>query len=223
MIELPASTFFNKRVPKQRFYENLSVTSELKAIFVEQIDRIIWRNKIAPETLNLAKGEKVSELQVFELFLNQKGLDQRALQLMDREIPYHLLFLLRFEDQLQAVIAFKQQSLSKAGNFVVENYYQTDWHKANELKLRLEGLDMDAVYEGFIRQIAGERLEQPSPAAQTTRESLADAVARDKQRQSLGRKIDALQKKVHHEKQFNRQVALNAQLKRLKKQLEDLG
>lgn len=75
---------------------------------------------------------------------------------------------------------------------------------------------MDSVYEGFIRQIAKERLEDKSGV------ELKDAVARDKRRQKLQKEIAALENKVRREKQFNRQVALNCELKRLKKELEGL-
>ncbi|WP_286725322.1 DUF4391 domain-containing protein, partial [Pelotomaculum sp. PtaB.Bin117] len=94
MIDLPKSTVFNRRIPKQKFYENLSVTAELKRIFVEQINVIYWRNKISPTTVNIAAGETVAEIEVIEIRLNQPGLDKRVLQLIDREIPYHILFLL---------------------------------------------------------------------------------------------------------------------------------
>jgi septal ring factor EnvC (AmiA/AmiB activator) len=49
---------------------------------------------------------------------------------------------------------------------------------------------------------------------------LTDAVARDERRQKLQKEIASLENKVRKEKQFNRQVELNAELKRLIKELE---
>ena len=65
MLGLPKSTEFNKRIPKQKFYENIAVTPAMKKAFVEQIRIIYWRNKIAATTLNLAAGEQVTEIEVF--------------------------------------------------------------------------------------------------------------------------------------------------------------
>ena len=62
MLGLPVTTEFNKRVPKQKFYENLTVSPVLKRAFVEQIKLIYWRNKLAPTTLNISAGEQVTEL-----------------------------------------------------------------------------------------------------------------------------------------------------------------
>jgi len=74
-IELPKSTEFNKKIPKQKFYENLEISPSLKKIFIEQIDKIIWSNKIASSTTNLAGGDLVKEIEVFEVFLKSPNLD----------------------------------------------------------------------------------------------------------------------------------------------------
>lgn len=50
MIGLPVSTEFNKRIPKQKFYENIAAPLVMKKAFVEQIKIIYWRNKIATTT-----------------------------------------------------------------------------------------------------------------------------------------------------------------------------
>jgi len=215
MIELPQTTAFNRRIPKQKFYENLSVTAELKRIFVAQINVIYWRNKISPGTVNIAPGETVSEIEVIEIRLNQGGLDKRVLQLIDREIPYHILFLLMYAEQVQAWIGYKEQSQGGTKAFKQGTYFNTEWMSANELSLRLDGLNMDALYEGFIRQIAKGRLED-KPGG-----DLKDAVARDEKRQKLQKEIAALENKVRREKQFNKQVELNSELKRLRKELEE--
>ena len=97
MLGLPKSTEFNKRIPKQKFYENIAVTPAMKKAFVEQIRIIYWRNKIAATTLNLAASEQVTEIEVFEVRLSAPDLDESVLRQIDREIPYHILFLLEYE------------------------------------------------------------------------------------------------------------------------------
>lgn len=90
MLNFPNSTEFNKRIPKQKFYENIAVTPAMKRAFVEQIRTIYWRNKIAATTLNLAAGEQVTEIEVFEVRLSAPELDESVLRQIDREIPYHM-------------------------------------------------------------------------------------------------------------------------------------
>ena len=211
MLDLPASTLYDRRVPKQKFYDNLEVTPKLKRIFIEQIHHISWRNKIAPATVNVAAGHNVTEIEVFEITLNQRGLDKGVLQPIDREIPSHILFLLAYKGEVQAWIGYKEESQTKSGTFKPGTYYNTEWMPFDDLTLKLDGLTMDAVYEKFIIQIAGERLEGNG--------DISKAVASDEQRQKLIREIATLEKRIRTEKQFNVQVVLNGELKRLQEEL----
>jgi hypothetical protein len=215
MLGLPKTTEFNKRIPKQKFYENLPVMPALKRAFVEQIRIIWWRNKIAAATVNLAPGDTVTEIEVLELRLNQPSLDESVLLQIDREIPYHILFLLEYEGKYQAWIGYKEAA-SGSSAFKVSQYYHTGWIEADQLPLRMEGHSLDAVYENFVRQIAGESL------ALTGTESLHESVERDLRRQQLQKQITALENKIRREKQLNRQVELNAEWKKLRRELEAL-
>ena len=74
MLGFPASTEFGKRIPKQKFYEKIDISPALKRVFVEQIKLVYWRNKLAAATLNISVGEAVTEIEVFELRLNEPRL-----------------------------------------------------------------------------------------------------------------------------------------------------
>ena len=217
MIGLPKSTEFNKRIPKQKFYENMDISPALKKVFVEQVKIIYWRNKIATSTTNLADGSDVKEIEVFEVRLNSPVLDEGLLRQIDREIPYHILFLLEYQGKYQAWIGYKEAAASGNKAFKVNGYYHTEWLAEDELPLKLEGLSVDAVYENFVRQIAGDKLK-----SEISGESLKKSVARDEQKQALKKQIDTLKAKIRKEKQLNKQMQLNNELKKLKKKLEEL-
>lgn len=219
MIGLPKSTEFNRRIPKQKFYENISVSLTLKRVFIEQIKVIYWRNKVTATTMNLAAGETVTELEVFEVKLNGQQLDESVLRQIDKEIPYHILFLLEYDGKYQAWTAYKEAAAFGSNAFKVGTYYHTDWLPETELPLKVEGLSVDKVYENFVRQIAGDALR--SEEGKT--ESLKESVERDNRRQELEKQVAALQTKVRKEKQLNKQVQLNAELKKLKNELEVLS
>jgi len=219
MIGLPKSTEYNRRIPKQKFYENLTVTPALKRFIIDQVKVIYWRNKIAPSTINLAAGNTVTEIEIFEITLNEPKLDESVLRQMDKEIPYHIVFLLKYDGKCQAWTAYKEKSGNGNDTFRVGDYYHTEWTPESDLTLRLNGLNMDVIYENFVRQIAGDAL---SNAASGNPESLKDSVERDKQIRLLKKQIEALKIKVRKEKQLNRQMELNAELKKLKKEVEGL-
>lgn len=83
------------------------------------------------------------------------------------------------------------------------------------LPLKVDGLNTDQVYENFVRQIAGKTLFG-------TGETLKESVERDERRKELQKQIAALQVKVRRERQLNKQVQLNAELKRLKRELDTI-
>lgn len=213
MLGLPKSTEFNKRIPKQKFYENLSVTPAMKTAFTEQIKIIYWRNKLAATTLNLAPDRIVTEIEVFEIRLTSPDLDEDILRLIDREIPYHILFLLEYDRKYQAAMGYKEAASSGKAAFKVERYYRTEWLTEEELPLHLEGLTIDAVYENFIRQVAGDRLTSNKNT------TLKESVEQQKQREQIEKQIAALETKMKKEKQLNRKMELKAEIKKLKQAL----
>ena len=202
MLGLPQSTEVNRRVAKEKLYANAALTTQLRDMIKDQIESIVWRNKLADSTVGVAAGETVKEIQVFEVALRQRGLDKRVLLAIAKAIPYKILFVLTIGNEVQAW-------MEASGTF-----YNTDWLTLDGFTLRFEGLNLDAVYENLARQIAGGRLD--------TEDDITKAVGRDKQRQRIERDIAALEKKVLGEKQFNRQVEMNGELKRLRAELERL-
>lgn len=217
MIGLPKSTEFDRRIPKQKFYDNMTISPALKRSFIDQIKVIYWRNKIAATNINLAEGEIVKEIEVLEIRLNGQELDEAVLRQIDKEIHYHIVFLLEYDGKYQAWTSYKEASTSGSNAFKVGKYYHTDWMEETKLPLRIEGLSTDAAYENFVRQIAGDALVQGEAG-----ESLKESVIRDEEIQSLKKQISSLQAKIHKEKQLNVQVKLNTELKGLKIKLEEL-
>ena len=214
MLGFPVSTEFNKRIPKQKFYDNLDVSPTLRRVFVDQIRLVYWRNKLAASTLNIAAGEVVSEVEVFEVRLNEPKLDEAVLKQIDKEIPYHILFILTCDGKAQAWIGYKEAAASGSSAFKVNRYYHTDWMPEDELQLRIDGLNMDTVYESLVRQIAGDKLQAESG------ESLKESVERDEKKKQLEKQIAALENKMRKEKQLNRRMEMNAELKKLRRELE---
>ena len=202
MLGLPRSTEVNRRVAKEKLYQNAALVPRTREMIKDQIDSVFWRNKLADSTMAISAGETVAEIQIFEIQLRQRELDKRVLPAIAKAIPYKILFILVFGDEAQVWI-------EASGTF-----YNTDWQPLGGFMLKFDGLNLDAVYENLARQISGGRLG--------TDGDIEEAVDRDKQRQRLERDIVALEKKLLREKQFNKQVEMNGELKRLKKELEEL-
>lgn len=211
MLNLPQTTAFGKRIPKQKFYEHLDVTPELKRCFTEQLRLIIWENKLSPQTLNIAPGKTVQEIELFRLRLTGQELDDSVPQQMDQQIPYHLIFLLERPDGTAKLKVHFKEALP-GGGFKLRKGYETDWQPRAELSLPCTALDMDALYEAFVRVIAGAEL-QGSPT-----ESVQQVLERTEQQEKLQKQIDQLKRKMKKEKQLARQMELRRELKKLEEQ-----
>ena len=198
----PKSTEFNKRIPKTKFYEHIELGRKIKDSFVQDIDSIIWANKIAPSTVNIATGEKVTEIQVFRI----------VLRIIDEQIPYHILFIICADNKEQAWIGYKEQSGSESRAFKVDSYYHTAWQKPEELKLAIEGLNMDAVYESFVKQISA----STAPIQWDDDLSAKENTAKIEERKKLQKQIEKLERQLRKETQPRKKFELYQKLKDLR-------
>ena len=210
MLLFPASTAFGRRIPKQKFYQNLDVSTEVKRLFIEQVKLITWANKLSAQTMNLAPGQAVQEIEVFRIRMAGDALDSRVLNLMDKQIPYHLLFVLERPDgKCQLSVTYKEASQNGGSAFQLRQNYHTAWQTPEELTLNLTGLNMDVLYEGIVRQIAGDALAAPKT------ETLQAAVEQAQAREKLQKQIDQLKSRMRKEKQLAKQMEIRREIQRL--------
>ena len=208
MLGLPKSTEFGKRIPKQKFYENLSITPALKRVFVEHISQIVWLNKIATTTVNIAAGEKVEEIEVFLINLTKPFSDDKVMRQIDKEIPYHILFLLEHGGKYQAWIGYKEAS-SGDNAFKVSHYYHTEWLDEDALSLKMQGMTLDAVWDNFLLQISGIEKAQDK--------TVDEQVAIERQQKKVDAQIAKLEAMARKEKQPKKKFELVQKINELKK------
>lgn len=177
---------------------------------IEQIKLITWANKLSAQTMNLAPGQTVQEIEVFRIRMAGDVLDSRVLNLMDKQIPYHLLFVLeRSDGKCQLSVTYKEASQSGGSAFQLRQNYRTVWQTPEALTLNLTGLNMDALYEGIVRQIAGDALA--APKAETLQAAVEQAQAWEK----LQKQIDQLKSRMRKEKQLAKQMEIRREIQRL--------
>ena len=208
MFNFPKTTEFNKRVPKQMFYEKMSVTPAIKKIFVEQIRNIIWTNKIAKSTINLKEGQTVKEIQVIKLSLHSGKFDTSALRHIDKAIPYHNIYVLEFDEKFQVWLRYKDVAGS------LTKYFNSDWLSENELPLKIDGLNLDTVYENFIVQISG--------ITKDTSSTLLEQIKNSDKIEKLKKEIARLDKQARTEKQPKKAFELFQNINKLKSELAEI-
>lgn len=152
MFNLPAQTQVNQIIPKNKFIENSSSSSAyLKAVLSEDIDSIIWRNKISESTYPVLPGKRFPEFQIIEVISNQGKFDKRALRIIDKSIPYYVLYMQSFQGNYQAWIGDKSISRSSVR---VDNYIHSRWIVESDLSFFVPVKTVDDIYESCKTQIA---------------------------------------------------------------------
>ncbi|MDO3409888.1 DUF4391 domain-containing protein [Saccharibacillus sp. CPCC 101409] len=235
-LKLPSGTLVDKKIPKNKFYEKLHADSGLKELFTRQVDSVVWKHKLSPATIRLEARDGIDEIQIFEIVLRQREYSPEILRGIDRAIPYPILYVLRCGRESKLAIAYKERSESDENRAVVRSYHESQWRPEDgeaggaEFEV-LHGLDLKAVYEHIVRSlvsITGESETSSESASAQTPASLADnlpleeLLERKSRIEALGRECLRLETKVRKEKQYNRQVELNMQLQRKRKELAAL-
>ncbi|WP_037435315.1 DUF4391 domain-containing protein [Sinorhizobium fredii] len=214
-FDYPKAAVFGRVVPKNRIYEHAGAGTALKDLFVTQVDQIVWKFKLAPETINLAATRTVSEIQVFGIGLRTGKLDEEVLRAIDRAIPFPLIFELTWSGKRKMVAAFKRPSEADAAKWVVSEYFATDWAQEDESRRPLPvALNLGALYDSILTSMM--------PVSLTTGEDIQARVARMETIRAKTREVERIKARLVREKQFNKRVAINAELRAAKQELERL-
>ncbi len=202
-------------MPKSKIYQHARVTRRVKQCFVDQVSRIVWQYKLSPETTNLPARAGVPEIQVFTIALKTEKLDESVLRFIDKAISFPILYEITFEDRIKEMAAYKRPSEADSAKWVVGDYFGTDWQPADTERSPLPvSLDLAGLYEQLLRRL------MPMPARQG--ESLKAHADRLAMIRSKQHEADKLEARVNREKQFNRKVELNTELRKIKNELETL-
>ena len=199
MLELPQNCLVDRFIPKKTFYERVNISTILKKEFIDNLEKIIWKYKISQDNLNITKTDKIEEIEILELFLKEKCDVKNIIKVITIEIPYPILFKINYKNEYMYAIKYESDII------------QTEWNENKEISIN--GLDLNAVYENLVKQIAG--IDNNSIDVKKELEKI-------KEIELLEKEINKLKSNIEKEKQFNRKVELNKKVRKLEKEMEAL-
>lgn len=206
LLRWPEAARVDRVIPKERLYTAGKVSSALKQRFVDEVQRARWAYKLGEESLRLAPGSFVTEIQVVVVELKGPNLDNSVLASIDKAIPSQVVFELRREDGLWVEQLMAAAYKLTGGRTKGTDYFRTGWIGSDRPRLPLPAaLDMDGLYS----QLLGRLLPHPMRPGET----LSEALERMGQIRRLTREMAALEKRLHVEAQLNRRLELRRTLK----------
>ncbi|MGO3181857.1 MAG: DUF4391 domain-containing protein [Aequorivita sp.] len=206
-FNLPKETLVNRFIAKSKFYEKAKVTSKIQQEFTDTIARITWAYKLAESTINISGTENMEELQIFNVQLKKQEIPKNALKVIDKAIPFAILYVFKFEKKFAYGITTKENA--------EQRYFFSEWNK--ELSFDFTGNTIEHIYQKTIKLFIKNKT-----GLVTKNQNFEDVLANEKQLAALEKEIASLQKKVRTEKQFNKQVAFNKVLRAKLKEKENL-
>lgn len=224
LLNYPKQAAFGRPLPKTKIYEHSGASAAMRELFVRQIEQIVWQYKLAPETINLPATQGVLEIQVFTISLKTPELNLEALRCIDKVVQHPIIFELVHDGKTQVVAAYKHSKPAATETSTtqpeISDYFESEWLPIDSPRSAMPlALNMSSLYEQVLQ-----RLIPLAPRNQGQRqESIAELVARVELVRVKQREIAKTQSKLDKEKQFNRKVAINAQLRELNAELQQLS
>lgn len=213
LFAYPKRTQFGRSIPKKTIYEQARVNTALKRRFIDQVASIRWSWKLSASNLNLAESDSFDEIHVLGIELKGEAFDVNVLAAMDRAIPHYTLFELHRtvngDAQICVMASYKRPFKNDARRVVLSRYYKSPWYSADTPRTPLPtALNLDRLYEMLLMRLI--------PICSKPAESLEQLVARSDAILKKERELERLQNRLHREKQFNRKVELNQEVRAVK-------
>lgn len=247
-MNLPESCLLNSRIYKKMLLESADLSSNDKKVVTEDIDTLVWRYTLKPETINIPKLQTdeldYPEIAVIHVTLKSTKRAKRLVEIVQRAIPYPLVLIISHNNTLWLSVANKRQSLADSQKLMVEDFFDSNWIDGAEIQTveqefiasldskQLDWTNFYTFYQGYVagmlalqaaRHTGQFRLENLHEVDATT------SVGPTRDRQTLLQDIRQLEEEesslkasLKKETQFNRRLALNMSIKRCQQQIQKL-
>ncbi|QMU31368.1 DUF4391 domain-containing protein [Adhaeribacter radiodurans] len=209
---LPVSTLVNKYIPKNAF--DTYTNTKQKRLFIEVIDKIRWTNKLSSQTINLP-GKEIQEIQIFEIDLKKNQSISEVLTIINKAIPYHIIFIINYNNQIMLSASQKHPHPTNDHQSVIDWSFSSDWYEkdSDKYQLKLEQ-SIDHVFLDLCKQLSGVK--------RIKNKSIADVIQHEMRLKELESSIEKLQSAIRKNSQFNKKVELNLELQKKLAELETL-
>lgn len=235
-LAIPREALVDQRVPKKLLIEQGAPTAADKRRIQDGIEEMSWVAALKPTNIGVPAFRdgvrEYLEIAVLTASLRSSAKPARLVELIHRAIPYPLVLVTEHGNGITLSLAHKRSSQGEAGKVVIEDVRQVPLNLeapsteeasflASLAVSRLPARDLFALYEGLLERLAALQ------AARITGtfippESAERAAALYKglgTHARLKRDLAILRASADKERQLNRRVDLNLEIKRLETEL----
>jgi len=240
-LALPPDARVNQRVPKKLLLEQGAPTAADKRHIQEGLEELFWVAALKPTNIAVPKFQddvrEYLEIAVLTAILRSAAKSARLIELIHRAIPYPIVLIAAHGETVSLSLAHKRWSQGKTGEIVIEEVNRTAPLRPNAptaeeaqflASLAVSSLpnrDLLALYQGWLDRIAALEAARitgtfASPVSPDRAASLRHDLDVHAQ---LQRDLAALRTRAAKEKQINRRVELNLEIKRKEADIASLA
>ena len=141
----------------------------------------------------------IPEIQIFDIKLKTQNISEELLKVIDKVIPFPIIFQLYHEDKIKVKAAYKRPSDADSNKWVLESYFETEWIDVSTQRETLPvALDLTKLYEQMLQVLMPDIMEHSIGV------SIKDQVSYIDKYRIKEREYEKLKVKRDKEKQFNR-------------------
>lgn len=152
-FKLPTRTKVGRVIPKNAF--DGYINTKQKKLFTDCILRITWTHKFSANTINL-EAKDIQEIQVFKVELKQKSNITKILEIINKAIPYHIVFWVEYNEEAYISTAAKHLHPTNNDIAVIDWIFISDWFKKGDNRYAFNLKDnLDSVFKDLCIQLTG--------------------------------------------------------------------
>lgn len=228
-LDLPREAQVNRRIPKKLLIEKGAVSPADRRSLAEALSEIYWHAVLKPATIGVPEYKdsvrEYLEIAVLSVQLTPSGKTARLGELVHRAVPYPVFLMIEKPEILTLSLAQKRFAQNEKGKIVLEETIDCALSQASPCSPFLLSMALHrqprthlySLYQGWFsilealqtEKITGKFLLPETPEQMLLRR---EALAVYK---GLEREIGNLRSQAIGEKQLNRRVELNLEIKRL--------
>jgi hypothetical protein len=240
ILDIPEKCFVGSSMSKTDFYNFAQLKSRDKKIFTESIDKITLVYTLQEENIRITpykdKIREYTEVHIYNVSLKKMDKTDRIADIILRTIPYPMILVFEFENKIKLYVAHIKDHLADSEKITLEETISTNWININNLdnidkklfkSLQLENLSFSHFYKFYtdivnniiiydVSKVVGRDLSPTVRLSPEEIKKIKDEIDR------VDNEIKLKENQSKKETQINKQVDINIEIYKLKKEKEKL-
>ncbi|MFK5947760.1 MAG: DUF4391 domain-containing protein [Methylococcales bacterium] len=246
VLNVPDTCLLNTRIYKKMLLDNTELTAKDKKLINDVIDAANWRYTLKPETINIPSYQTEAldypEIAIIHISLKSDKQTKRLMGIIQRVIPYPLLIVVNYKNNIWFNLANKRQSLADSHKLTIEESFDSEWINEDSLTdieeqfiqslvcKEFDWTNMYCFYQSMVQRLLAFQTAQYTDEFVIKKQlSVNENNKNDINQQAQLTKIKSIEQQQNQlkvelkkESQFNEKLNLNMRIKQYQQQIEQL-